>query len=373
MRPPLAIGTYGEIHMKKLETGKWEARAYFRDLTGRRREKRARGRTKSGAQTILKERLGDMSGVQEISPLTKFRELGDLWFENLQVRSSTKITYQRYLNFIYYHLGEYRLCEITTQTIDRFIRESSQKKTVDGRVRGGICIARQYLKLLRQIFSEGIRLGAIHQNPASSIYIKNTPRKPVKTLSVDEIRDIRRLIKESFQYSGRTPAQFFPPLIDFLIATGCRIGEALGSRWEDVDFSTGYLTIQGTMTRKGVYQTLTKTGENRSVKLPKWCLNMLRERKMLTPPGYKFIFWNSRGNMIHPSNVYKYWREIFNGPYGWVTPHTFRKTLATLVSRKYGSEVAAVQLGHESDVITKQSYIERKGKSDVSELLNNII
>ena len=41
----------------------------------------------------------------------------------------------------------------------------------------------------------------------------------------------------------------------------------------------------------------------------------------------------------------------------WVTPHTFRKTVATLIDKEADTDNAAAQLGHGSKEITKKHYI----------------
>jgi integrase len=42
-----------------------------------------------------------------------------------------------------------------------------------------------------------------------------------------------------------------------------------------------------------------------------------------------------------------------------VTPHTFRKTLATIIDREADAKSAAAQLGHSSEATTKGYYIVR--------------
>lgn len=41
-----------------------------------------------------------------------------------------------------------------------------------------------------------------------------------------------------------------------------------------------------------------------------------------------------------------------------VTPHSFRRTVATALDRASGSDLAAEMLGHTSSMITKQHYLE---------------
>jgi integrase len=41
-----------------------------------------------------------------------------------------------------------------------------------------------------------------------------------------------------------------------------------------------------------------------------------------------------------------------------VTPHSFRRTVATVIDRSAGSDLAAEMLGHTSSTITKAYYLE---------------
>lgn len=41
----------------------------------------------------------------------------------------------------------------------------------------------------------------------------------------------------------------------------------------------------------------------------------------------------------------------------WVSPHSFRKTVATMVERELGSKAAAAQLGHSNEAMTEGYYI----------------
>ena len=56
-----------------------------------------------------------------------------------------------------------------------------------------------------------------------------------------------------------------------------------------------------------------------------------------------------------------------------VTPHTFRKTVATLISEAATSELASRQLGHSSSQVTRDHYIAKPPVStDLSEVLERL-
>ena len=57
---------------------------------------------------------------------------------------------------------------------------------------------------------------------------------------------------------------------------------------------------------------------------------------------------------------------------GGTYPHTFRKTVATLIDRLVDSDTAARLLGHSSDAITKEFYIEKdRTTPDVTQILQS--
>ncbi len=56
-----------------------------------------------------------------------------------------------------------------------------------------------------------------------------------------------------------------------------------------------------------------------------------------------------------------------------VTPHSFRKTVATLVDREHGSGDAASQLGHSGTAVTKRHYIEKAIEApDLTDVLEQL-
>jgi integrase len=58
---------------------------------------------------------------------------------------------------------------------------------------------------------------------------------------------------------------------------------------------------------------------------------------------------------------------------GWVTPHTFRKTVATLIKSEADVSSAAAQLGHASEEVTNTYYVVKPVLApDVSAILEQL-
>ncbi len=91
---------------------------------------------------------------------------------------------------------------------------------------------------LHHFFNYCIKKEILDKNPASGIKKLNELSR-LKTLS-DE--DINKLI-------AGTTNKLTRDLITFLIYTGCRKGEALNLKWDDVDLKVGVIAIKGTKTK----------------------------------------------------------------------------------------------------------------------------
>ena len=69
-------------------------------------------------------------------------------------------------------------------------------------------------------------------------------------------------------------------------------------------------------------------------------------REYATCNEHDAVFATRNGTWHQVVNVERRWRQIRKDTgYEWVTPHTFRKTVATLISEATTSELASRQLG----------------------------
>jgi integrase len=86
------------------------------------------------------------------------------------------------------------------------------------------------------------------------------------------------------------------------------------------------------------------------------------------------VFPTRNGTWQQVNHVERRWRQIRQGTgLDWVTPHTFRKTVATLISERVGTETASQQLGHSSPVITGEFYISKPAiAADVAHVLEQL-
>lgn len=73
----------------------------------------------------------------------------------------------------------------------------------------------------------------------------------------------------------------------------------------------------------------------------------------------QLIFFSRNGTPLTTNNIRRRLRAVLeDAGIDGVTPHSFRRTVATVLDRAGGAELAAEMLGHTSSKITKQHYIE---------------
>lgn len=167
-------------------------------------------------------------------------------------------------------------------------------------------------------------------------------------------------------------------LVRFMLNTGCRIGEALAVRWEDVDLSSPQptVTISGTLVpaRRGrplTRQNQTKTATSgRKIALPSEVIDMLRDRQardqsqggseILNSVGV--VFPSMAGTLWEPSNARKAVRRVLDDEAAgldWATPHTFRRTYVTdLLDAGLGVRQVAGAVGHSDIQTTTKFYVD---------------
>ncbi|WP_179428606.1 tyrosine-type recombinase/integrase [Spelaeicoccus albus] len=72
------------------------------------------------------------------------------------------------------------------------------------------------------------------------------------------------------------------------------------------------------------------------------------------------VIASRNGNFIPPQNFNRLWRQIRTAAgFDWVTGHTFRKTVATVIESNTGLRDSSLQLGHSNEMTTSTYYVAR--------------
>jgi integrase len=399
-RPPLPLGGHGKIVTVDItregERSKtWESRTYYRDADGVSRRVRRTGRTKTAAENALQKALSERrhnAGAQ-LTAESRVREAGRLWFEQreaeLEAGDLAHNTLAAYRSVWKQHiepaLGELRLREIANVARCEAWQSALRKSK-------GPSVTKSARSVLSGVLGYAARLDAIPTNPVRDVSklsrgAKRRPRAMTRDerngwLSWMEDHEPHRAQLEAAEHSGdakaiaaaRTQLRLaekaarwdIPDLTRFMLATGCRVGEALAVTWDDVDLDAGTVAIRWKLVRiKGDgLQRLpgTKRGANggRLLRLPSWATAMLMRRRTDPASGWP-VFPDSLGGWRDPSNTLRVLREARDAAgFSWLTSHVWRKTCATVLDEAgWTAREIADQLEHADPAMTQRVYMGR--------------
>ena len=198
-RPPLPLGTMGEICCYSLGNGRVRAIANFRDYDGITRRVERVGRSESQARNRLKEACRDRGRTDtaaDITPTTKVSALAEEWFSEIRVavevgeRSpGTGRAYRDRLDQqVIPAIGALRLREVTVSTVDHVIKTT--------RERHGVSVAKLTRTVMSGMFGLAVRHDAMVSNPVRDAAPIRVGRKVGSHLELAEVWDLRARLAE---------------------------------------------------------------------------------------------------------------------------------------------------------------------------------
>lgn len=371
-KPRLDIGTFGAISFVTVGRGRVQARARFRGWDGATRQIQATGTTQGTAERALKAKLLDRSlfqpGFATLTPDSSFGDLVTYWLADLDLEDrlsrTTRQLYERNMRVlvlpVFQHLA---LREIGVARCDFFLKslaKQSHSRATQARV------------VLRLALSLAVRHEVLPRNPMDSVARLHRPPSTPNALTAVEVTAIRAAVRHwesGLSHFGPKPDGRLGVIIEVMLGTSARIGEVMAIRRRDVDVTAAPPTmrISGTVVaRRGeapTRQDHPKTaGSRRTVAIPPFTAEALRRRLTAMPDRSPdaLLFGTRSGTPATTNNIRRQLREVMSlaGIEG-VTPHTFRRTVATAIHQQAGVDLAAELLGHTDTRITLQHYIKR--------------
>ncbi len=216
-----------------------------------------------------------------------------------------------------------------------------------------------------------VRYDALRENPVRDIARMRKPPSQAMALTLEQVDAIRVAVhcwRRGAGFSGPPPDGQLEQIIEIMLGTSARIGEVLAIRKCDVNVTVSPATFRicGTIISpagKPTYrQPQPKTERStRVVSVPSFAAEVLRERLVVVAQedAEHPLFFSRNHTPLTTKNIRRRLRTVLGeaGIEG-VTPHSFRRTVATVLDRASGADLAAEMLGHTSSKITKQHYIE---------------
>ena len=308
--------------------------------------------------SLAEQRERDAQAATEAAKILTLRQYGERVFmpsKAVTMSENSRSNYQGYLDKkIYPALGDLKLPEITPAQITALLLDIQ----AEGKAHSTVI---KVYTILHSFFKMAYLGDIIDRNPMDKVE-RPKPRKSEATAEEHQSytpAEVQRL----FQALEDEPLKW-RALVHLLIDTGIRRGECCALRWQDVDFSTGSITVSGNLcytVAKGVYLDTPKNGRSRTVYAGAATLALLRQLRGQQDRNAisAYIFTQETSpEPMHPQSPTRYLKKL-SERYGIpdLHPHKLRHTFASIAITN-GADVASVSevLGHSDKAVTLRMY-----------------
>lgn len=367
-RQRLAPGEHGKITCTRRD-GRHYATTYLRLHTGKRVEREAAGKSAEDARRNLATRIAaELSvgtGTGTVNAKTTLDELFEVWMPAKiaedRIGGRTQTLYRDTWRL---HgkdqLGALRITELTTSYADAHLKSLPQSPGI-------------YLRIiLVGMYNLAARFDVVKHNPMRETKTPKVEREKARALTAMELERVRQAIKVFCERKGPGPrrAPMLPAFVELLAATGDRPGEVLAIDWDEVDLlgnpatvtASGTVQDAGRVAGKPLHRQDWRKGRApaHTVTLPKFGVEVLTELYSITGPSGT-VLKNRNGGLLSLSNIRSSLREALepHEDLRWVTPHSFRRSVGTVVAEGLGIDAAQQSLGHAQRETTERHYVQR--------------
>ena len=350
---------------KQRGDGRW-----FRQITVEGKKKFIYGKTKAEVNQKFREfkKMLDSGTYREIQKQT-VEEYVLNWltiYKRIELKPKSYDTLESTIQHqIIPHFKGMQFFTLTHDDIQRFINK------LDGDGYSYSQIKKAYLAL-NACFKFAMVKDQIAKNPCFEIRLPKKAEKGIKTIDVLTKDQMRAYCSAAAAtYGNGKPVYRLGYGLVLILFTGLRLGEALGLRWEDVDFENKCLTVERTLeyvknrhAGKGEPHycfvegsTKTTSGE-RTIPLNQTAFQALRELQKIND-HFPRVFSNAKGNPINPRNLNRAHDCILErAGISHIGIHALRHTFASqLFANKVDIKIVSRLLGHADVGITYNTYI----------------
>lgn len=371
-RQRLEPGDHGRITEGKRD-GRFVAWTRYRDSGGKlRMVERSSAKSSEDARRLLQQHLRQrrqlVDGGQVVNAKTTLAELFELWIEaksaedGLSAQSAGQYR-QVWRTHGANQLGELRITELTTRSASVHLMGM-----------GAGTQSKRLRIVLVGMFGMAVRFDVVAVNPIRETKTTRTTRKPVRAATADEFAQIRSAVAAYTARARPGPrdgtSRLLPAFVECLAATGGRPNEVLAIEWPDVDLLADppTVTITGTLIDHGRIEGMPLHRQDRrkhgapshTVALPRFGVDALTSLVSDSGGLDGPVFVNRAGGWVSLANMRRALRAALPAELAWVTPHSFRRTVATAVRDALGPAAAQQQLSHAKLSTTEAHYLQRQ-------------
>ena len=272
-----------------------------------------------------------------------------------RVQDTTLVAYRRYVQPILKEFSEKPLAALSAMDLQGLYSRMLEAGKATSTVRHVHVMAHSAL-------AEAVRMDLIPVNAADRV---KPPRLRQKEIVPPTIEQSQALLREAD--NDRLKAVWW-----VIALTGCRRGEALGLKWDDIDWKTQTVYIQRTVAvdsgLRVIHKPKTARGR-RSVAMSDFLVDLLKghqerqQRERITAGSHwvetGYVFVTRKGTLLWPGNVRRRFKQIVKaaGLPPTTRIHDLRHAMATLwLTNGVPIKVVSERLGHANISVTLQIY-----------------
>ena len=254
-------------------------------LTGKKARTTVTANTKKGVKIKAREAVNAFAAngysVKEKPTITTYRELVALWWESY--KNTIKPNSQQSMEgIVRLHilpvLGDYKLDKLTTPIIQQQVNKWADKANKGEK---GAYANYSFLNNInRRILQYGVTMQVIQHNPARDVIIPRKQQNKEHKVKFFSNQELKRFLDYLEDLDQSSYENFFDyVLYKTLLASGCRIGEALALEWSDIDLKKGTISISKTLNRYQETNTPKSKAGLREIDIDKATVSLLKQYK----------------------------------------------------------------------------------------------
>ncbi|WHH57285.1 tyrosine-type recombinase/integrase [Petroclostridium sp. X23] len=355
-------------------------------VDGKRKQKWFNGyRTKREAQNALTKILSQLQDNTFVdTDKITVKEYLLQWLENYVDTNLSPTTAYGYRVNVEKHiipnLGNIQLQKLQPLHIQQLYNEKLKNGRVDGK--GGLS-AKSVIyihRVFRKALAQAVKLQIISRNVADLVEVPKKKPFNAKILDSDEVPSLLEAFKNTNLY--------IPVLLG--VAVGLRRGEALGLRWQDIDYKNKTITISQTIlhSKAGIIINTPKTiKSHRTIVISDTIIAALKyqqerqqENKDLLGEAYQdndLVTCGADGSPINPSTFSRNFSDTLErNDLTHIRFHDLRHTNATLMLKSdIPAKIASERLGHSTIGITLDlySHVLKEMQQDAASRLESLL